>query len=154
MLWAISLVAHCHSSRTLKNVKIPDCPAPWTKKMHFTNQQTGFWLVLLLWCEISSRQHEPRAKSIWHGRVSYIQDIYIHSIGKMKKCQTRVSPIKFTDDSFSNRITLSMSNIPMECTGGFPIVVKVWNSGDFPHSKCEWLSHWESLCVSCDNDSL
>ena len=64
---------------------------------------------------------------------------YIHSIGR---CQTRVSPIKFTDDSISNRITLSMSNIPSDpdwsALEAFPWVIKVWNSGDFPHSKCEW----------------
>ena len=54
---------------------------------------------------------------------------------RRRQCQTRVSPIKFTDELFSNRITLSMSNIPDQSgLEAFPCVIKVWNSGDFPHS--------------------
>jgi hypothetical protein len=53
---------------------------------------------------------------------------YIHSTEKMKMCQTRVSPIKFTDGVFSNRITLSMSNIPSDpdwsALEAFPCVIK------------------------------
>jgi len=54
---------------------------------------------------------------------------------RRRQCQTRVSPIKFTDELFSNRITLSMSNIPDQSgLEAFACVIKVWNSGDFPHS--------------------